>query len=73
MRLSDLKPGQSGTIVRMVGNGSLTQRLMEMGAVAGTKIRVIRYAPLGDPMEIELHSYRLSIRKSEASAVEVEV
>jgi Fe2+ transport system protein FeoA len=55
------------------GNGRLIQRLMEMGVVTGTRIRVVRLAPLGDPMEVELHHYLLSLRKSEAGAVEVEV
>ncbi|RPJ48767.1 MAG: ferrous iron transport protein A [Candidatus Latescibacterota bacterium] len=73
MRLSDLGPGAIGTIVRLYGDGPLVQRLMELGAVAGTEVRVVRFAPLGDPMEIELHNYRLSIRRSEASAVEVAV
>ena len=71
MRLSDCRPGQSGTVTGVTGNGRLIQRLMEMGVVTGTQIRVIRFAPLGDPMEVELHDYRLSLRKSEASVVEV--
>ncbi len=72
MRLSECRPGMVATISRVYGNGRLVQRLMEMGVVAGTAVRVIRFAPLGDPMEIELHGYSLSLRKMEASSVEVQ-
>lgn len=72
MRLSDCRPGEALRVTGITGNGPLVQRLMEMGVVAGTTIRVVRFAPLGDPMEIELHDYLLSLRKSEASVVEVE-
>lgn len=72
MRLSDCRPGEALCVTGITGNGPLVQRLMEMGVVAGTTIRVVRFAPLGDPMEIELHDYLLSLRKSEASVVEVE-
>jgi ferrous iron transport protein A len=73
MRLSQCRPGQIGMVTAVHGNGRLIQRLMEMGVVTGTRIRVVRLAPLGDPMEVELHHYLLSLRKSEAGAVEVEV
>ncbi|MFH1277136.1 MAG: FeoA family protein [Candidatus Eisenbacteria bacterium] len=73
MLLSECRPGQAGVITGILGNGPLVQRLMEMGLVAGTRIRVLRLAPLGDPMEVELHDYFLSLRRSEADAVEVEI
>jgi len=73
LRLNECRPGQIGTIVGTVGNGPLVQRLMEMGVIAGARIRVVRLAPLGDPMEVELHGYRLSIRKAEAGVVEVSI
>lgn len=72
MRLSECRPGTVAVISKVYGNGRLVQRLMEMGVVAGTPVRVIRFAPLGDPMEIELHGYSLSLRKLEASSVEVQ-
>jgi Fe2+ transport system protein FeoA len=72
MRLSICKPGQGGTVAGLAGDGPLVQRLMEMGVIPGTRIRVVRLAPLGDPMEIELHNYRLCIRKSEAGVIEVD-
>lgn len=73
MRLSECRPGQTGTITGITGNGPLVQRLMEMGLVAGTRIRILRFAPLGDPMEVELHDYLLSLRRTEAGVIEVEV
>jgi Fe2+ transport system protein FeoA len=69
--LSDCRPGESGTVTRVGGEGPIGQRLLEMGIVEGTRLRVIRVAPLGDPMEIELHTYLLSLRKAEARLVEV--
>ena len=72
MRLSDCRPGQTGTVREIVGNGPLVQRLMEMGLITGTEIQIVRFAPLGDPMEVALLGYHLSLRKREADAVEVE-
>jgi Fe2+ transport system protein FeoA len=55
------------------GNAVILQRLMEMGLIRGTEIKVIRFAPLGDPMEIFIRGYQLSLRLSEAALVEVEI
>ncbi len=71
MRLSELRPGQAGTITRVNGDGPLGQRLMEMGIIEGTDVRLVRVAPFGDPIEISLHDYLLSLRISEAEEVEV--
>lgn len=70
--LKDLKPGECGRISGCVGDGAILQRLCEMGLVAGTLLRVIRLAPLGDPMEVEVRNFHLSLRKAEAALVEVE-
>jgi ferrous iron transport protein A len=72
LRLSDCRPGQVVTVTHVEGNGRLVQRLMEMGVVTGAKVRVVRFAPLGDPMAVEIHDSFLSLRKSEANVVEVE-
>ena len=68
--LSDLGPGESGVVVGWAG-GVPSPRLLEMGVLEGTEIAVIRLAPLGDPIEIELRGYHLSIRKSEAEQIEI--
>jgi len=69
--LSKLEPKQKGTIVRIGGAGKIRQRMMDMGLVNGAEIEVLRVAPLGDPMELSLRGYNLSLRKSEAAAVQV--
>ncbi len=72
-RLSSCHPGEGGRIARLTEDGPVGQRLREMGVIEGTGIKVIRVAPLGDPMEIEVMGYLLSLRKSEAQFVEIEV
>jgi ferrous iron transport protein A len=72
MTLADLKPGQSGKILRINLAGALKRRMMDMGVVAGTDVRVEKIAPLGDPIEVHIKSYQLSLRKGEAAKIEVE-
>jgi ferrous iron transport protein B len=70
--LNLLKPGQRAIVANVRGEGSaLHQRLMEMGVFAGAEIKVIRFAPLGDPMEVSVQGYNLSVRKAEAAFVDV--
>lgn len=67
-----LKPGQSGKIKSISAQGILKKRLMDMGMIVGEKVKVKKIAPLGDPIEVEVKNYFLSLRKREASAIEVE-
>ena len=69
--LDTVPPGKKCVLHAVRGAGSIYQRLLEMGLIAGTVVDVVRLAPLGDPMEIMLHGYHLSLRRSEASMVEV--
>lgn len=71
MRLSDCKPGQGGLIAQVNGEGPVGQRLMEMGLIEGAEIKVVRVAPLGDPIEVEVQGYKLSLRRAEAERVEL--
>jgi len=71
MRLSDCKPGQGGRIAQVNGEGPVGQRLMEMGLIEGTEVQVVRVAPLGDPIEVEVQGYKLSLRRAEAERVEL--
>ncbi|MBN1536345.1 MAG: FeoA domain-containing protein [Anaerolineales bacterium] len=71
--LSELKIGQSGIVVKVGGKGQIRQRMMDMGLVPGSEIKVLRKAPLGDPVEFSIKGYNLSLRKSEAKDIEVEV
>lgn len=70
--LRDLKPGETGRVRSLTGEGNVFQRLCEMGFIPGARLRVVRYAPFGDPMQVEIERYHLSLRKAEAALVEVE-
>ena len=73
LQLSDLETGQKGTVVRIAGNIAARRRIIAMGIVRGTIIKVIRKAPLGDPVEFELRDYNLSLRRREAEKIYVDV
>jgi ferrous iron transport protein A len=72
MTLANLRPGQSARIVTIAAVGALKRRLMDMGIVPGTEVRVEKVAPMGDPIEFRLKGYLLSLRKGEADKIEVE-
>lgn len=71
MRLSELKTGESGTIVKVMGHGGFRRRIMEMGFVRGQRVEVLLNAPLKDPIEYKIMGYDISLRRSEADMVEV--
>lgn len=73
MTLDELTTGQKASIEAVAGEDALVQRLLEMGLLEGEEIEVLGFAPLGDPMEIRLRDYRLSLRRSEANRVKVRV
>ena len=70
--LLDLHEGDEGKIVKVGGHGAIRQRLLDMGAIRGTNLKVERYAPMGDPVEISIKGYLLAIRKDEAQHILVE-
>lgn len=70
--LKDVKVGESATVVRLDGEGAIKRRIMEMGITKGVKIYVRKVAPLGDPIEINVRGYELSLRKEDAELVEVQ-
>ncbi len=72
MNLADLKPGEQGKITKMGAVGPLKRRLMDMGVLVGEKVKVEKIAPLGDPIEVTIKNYNLSLRKKEAQGIEVE-
>jgi ferrous iron transport protein A len=69
--LAELAVGAAAQVARVDGMDEISIRLMEMGLIPGTELRVLGVAPLGDPLEIEVRGYRLSLRKSEASRVQL--
>ena len=72
MTLKDIKAGQSACVVAVGGSGALRQHFLDMGIIPGTDIKVIKYAPMGDPVEICLHGYELTLRLDDADKIEVE-
>ncbi len=73
MKLRDLRPGQFGTVTSIGEKGPMRKRLMDMGVTPGTSIKVIKVAPLGDPIEVNIRGYELSLRKNEAQNILVEI
>lgn len=71
--LADLRVGSKARVKNVPGDDELSMRIMEMGLVPGVELAMIGVAPLGDPLEFELRGYRLSLRRSEARLVEIEV
>lgn len=69
--LGEVAVGDTATIVKLHGEGALRRRLMDLGLIRGTQFKVVRVAPLGDPVEVSVRGYELSIRKEEAAIVEV--
>ncbi len=70
--LSELKPKERGTIVRVGGGGPFRRRILDMGVVPGIEVEVVKMAPLGDPVELLIRGYHLSLRKEEAREILVE-
>lgn len=73
MNLAMLRPGERGKITAIGAAGPLRRRLMDMGVLVGESISVVKVAPLGDPIEVTIKSYQLSLRKKEAEGIAVEV
>ncbi len=69
--LKEVKVGQSATVAKLTGTGAIKRRIMDMGLTKGTDVYVRKVAPLGDPIELTVRGYELSVRKDEAACVEV--
>ena len=72
-QLSDFTVGQRGKIVKVNGDGAIRRRLLDMGVTPGADVMLRKKAPLGDPIEVNLRGYELTLRKAEAACVEVEL
>ena len=70
--LRDLKIGESAKVTKVHGEGALRRRIMDMGITKGVEVRVRKVAPLGDPIEITVRGYELTLRKTDAEMVEVD-
>ena len=71
-RLAELKPGESARITEIGGEGDALRRLMDLGLIRGTAVEVVRTAPLGDPIEVRLRGFMLTLRRAEAEHITVE-
>lgn len=71
MTLKDLKPGGEGVVASIGEKGPIRRRLMEMGVTPGVAVKVIKVAPLGDPVEVNIRGYELSLRKEEAQQIQL--
>ena len=72
MTLKEIKEGQSVRVCTVGGSGALRQNFLDMGIIPGTMIKVVKFAPMGDPVEITLHGYELTLRLDDADKIEVE-
>ena len=70
--LRDVKIGETVTVVKLHGEGAVKRRIMDMGITKGTAVYVRKVAPLGDPIEVTVRNYELSLRKADAEMIEVE-
>lgn len=71
MTLSEVKAGEQAVVTKLHDNGAVRRRIMDMGITKGTEIKVIKVAPLGDPMELTVRGYELTLRKADADFIEV--
>ncbi len=70
--LKDVKVGHTAKVVKLHGEGAVKRRIMDMGITKGVEVRVRKVAPLGDPLELNVRGYELSLRKADAEIIEVE-
>ena len=73
MKLSELSIGSTATILRVGGAGALRQHFLDMGVIPKAEVTVIKFAPMGDPMELQVHGYELTLRLDDAAQIEVEL
>jgi ferrous iron transport protein A len=71
LKLNQVRIGRSVRVVRVLGEGALRQRILDMGLTKNAEVRVLKMAPFGDPIEITVRGFQLSLRKAEAACIEV--
>ena len=72
MTLKDLELGASAVITAVGGEGSLRQHFLDMGVIPGVEVTLMKYAPMGDPMELRIHGYELTLRLADAEKISIE-
>lgn len=73
MTLKEVRPGKTVKVVKISGDGAIKRRIMDMGITKGVEVFVRKVAPLGDPVEITVRGYELSVRKADAELIEIKV
>ena len=73
MTISDLKIGESGKITTVGGEGALRQHFLDMGMIPGVTVTLMKYAPMGDPLELKVFDYELTLRKADAAKIQIEL
>ena len=71
MTLKDIKIGKSAVVTAVGGEGALRQHFLDMGVIPGAEVTVVKYAPMGDPIELRIHGYELTLRLADAQKIEV--
>ena len=71
MNLNELRPGQSARIDNVGGEGALRQHFLDMGVIPGTEVTLVQFAPMGDPLELRIHEYELTLRLADAEKISV--
>ena len=71
MTLRDLEVGKSAVILKVGGQGALRQHFLDMGMIPGAEVTVVKLAPMGDPLELQIHGYELTLRVDDAKKIEV--
>ena len=72
MTLKNLKIGESAVITKVGGEGALRQHFLDMGVIPGAEVTVVKFAPMGDPMELQIHGYELTLRLADADQIEIQ-
>ena len=72
MTLDKLRPGQSARITAVGGSGALRQHFLDMGVIPGAEVTMIKFAPMGDPAELRIHGYELTLRLADAEKIAIE-
>ena len=72
LKLSELKVGESAVIQNVGGQGELRQHFLDMGIIPGAEVTLVKFAPMGDPMELQIHGYELTLRLAEAEKIQIQ-
>ena len=73
MTLDELKIGQSAIITKVGGDGALRQHFLDMGVIPGSELTLVKFAPMGDPMQLLIHGYELTLRKDDAAKIDIDI